>query len=64
MSKHLQRKWKAAWRDDYLKWIGGFANDDGGAPVSAAHAARWLEGIAGVIRHVCPTKGGRWEVLK
>lgn len=23
-------EWKESWRDDYLKWIGGFANADGG----------------------------------
>lgn len=30
MSEHQQREWKAAWRDEYLKWICGFTNAEGG----------------------------------
>ncbi|APC16590.1 hypothetical protein BLL42_12940 [Pseudomonas frederiksbergensis] len=29
MSEHQQREWKAVWRDEYLKWICGFANAKG-----------------------------------
>lgn len=26
MSESQNREWKASWRDEYLKWICGFAN--------------------------------------
>ena len=28
--EHQHIEWKESWRDDYLKWISGFANADGG----------------------------------
>ena len=62
MSEHQQREWKAAWRDEYLKWICGFANAEGGvleigrsddgAPVGVADAARLLEEIPNKVRDV------------
>jgi predicted HTH transcriptional regulator len=30
MSESQHREWKASWRDEYLKWICGFANAEGG----------------------------------
>jgi predicted HTH transcriptional regulator len=30
MSEDQNTEWKASWRDDYLKWICGFANAQGG----------------------------------
>ena len=30
-SQHIE--WKPCWRDEYLKWICGFANADGAAPL-------------------------------
>ena len=30
MSENQQVEWKESWRDEYLKWICGFANADGG----------------------------------
>jgi len=62
MSEHQQREWKAAWRDEYLKWICGFANAEGGvleigrsddgAPVGVADAARLLEEIPNKVHDV------------
>uniref|UniRef100_UPI003F9B6C34 AlbA family DNA-binding domain-containing protein n=1 Tax=Pseudomonas sp. TaxID=306 RepID=UPI003F9B6C34 len=62
MSEHQQREWKATWRDDYLKWICGFANAEGGVleigrsdsgnPVGLADAARLLEDIPNKVRDV------------
>jgi len=62
MSEHQRREWKAAWRDEYLKWICGFANaEDGvleighsyaGEPVGVAYAARLLEQIPNKVRDV------------
>lgn len=31
--EHQHVEWKESWRDDYLKWICGFANADGGTLV-------------------------------
>ena len=30
MKENQHIEWKASWRDEYLKWISGFANADGG----------------------------------
>jgi hypothetical protein len=30
MTEDQNTEWKASWRDDYLKWICGFANAQGG----------------------------------
>jgi ATP-dependent DNA helicase RecG len=30
MKESQQVEWKSSWRDDYLRWICGFANADGG----------------------------------
>ncbi|MDR6711269.1 ATP-dependent DNA helicase RecG [Pseudomonas hunanensis] len=62
MSEHQQREWKAAWRDEYLKWICGFANaesgvleigrSDAGESVGVADATRLLEEIPNKVRDV------------
>jgi ATP-dependent DNA helicase RecG len=31
--EHQHVEWKESWRDEYLKWICGFANADGGVLV-------------------------------
>lgn len=34
MKKETQRiEWKESWRDEYVKWLCGFANADGGVLV-------------------------------
>ena len=33
MKEHQQVEWKESWRDEYLKWLCGFANADGGVLV-------------------------------
>ncbi len=55
-------EWKESWRDEYLKWIAGFANaeggiltigrNDAGTPVGAPHARRLLEELPNKIRDV------------
>ena len=30
MREHQQIEWKESWRDEYLRWICGFANAEGG----------------------------------
>ena len=32
-TEHQQVEWKETWRDEYLKWISGFANSEGGVLV-------------------------------
>ncbi len=31
MKENQNIEWKESWRDEYLKWICGFANADGGS---------------------------------
>ncbi len=64
-------EWKMSWRDEYLKWICGFANAPGGVLEIGRNDRREVLGVnldrlraAGVIRHVGATKAGRWEMLK
>ncbi|HEY5523030.1 MAG TPA: ATP-binding protein [Desulfuromonadaceae bacterium] len=33
MKEHQHIEWKETWRDEYLKWICGFANAEGGVLV-------------------------------
>lgn len=60
MSVYQQREWKAVWHDEYLEWICGFANAEGGVleigrsdagePVGAADAVCRLELIPNKVR--------------
>ena len=55
-------EWKASWRDEYLKWISGFANADGGmlvigrnddgVIVGVPDARKLLEDIPNTVRDV------------
>ena len=69
MKEHQHIEWKESWRDDYLKWISGFANADGGVLVigrnnkgvatGLPNAAKLLEGIP---NKVCDILGIMVEV--
>lgn len=60
MKESQHTEWKSSWRDEYLKWICGFANaeggvlvigrDDRGKVVAVADAARLLEEIPNKVR--------------
>ena len=62
MSEDQHIEYKESWRDEYLKWICGFANaqggvleigkDDGGAVVGVADPANLLEVLPNKIRDV------------
>jgi len=62
MKEHQNVEWKQSWRDEYLRWICGFANADGGVLeigrndagtiVGVADAARLLEEIPNKVRDV------------
>jgi hypothetical protein len=55
MQENQHTEWKESWRDDYLRWVCGFANAEGGTlvigrndrgqAVGVANAARLLEDI-------------------
>lgn len=34
MSENQQTEWKESWRDEYLRWVCGFANAEGGVLVN------------------------------
>ena len=60
MKEQQTIEWKQSWRDDYLRWICGFANADGGVleigkndrgeVVGVTNAARLLEDIPNKVR--------------
>ena len=60
--EHQQIEWKESWRDEYLKWICGFANAEGGVlvigrndrgePVGVRDAKKLLEDIPNKVRDV------------
>jgi len=60
MPENQNKEWKESWRDEYLKWICGFANanggvivigkDDSGNVVGLANAKRLLEDIPNKVK--------------
>ncbi len=62
MKEHQRVEWKESWRDEYLKWICGFANADGGVLVvgrddkgklvGVTNARKLLEDLPNKIRDV------------
>jgi ATP-dependent DNA helicase RecG len=62
MKENQSIEWKQSWRDEYLKWVCGFANAQGGTleigkndlgeVVGVPHAARLLEDIPNKVRDI------------
>ncbi len=62
MKENQQSEWKESWRDEYLRWICGFANAEGGVlvigrndagqPVGVPDAAKLLQDIPNKVRDV------------
>lgn len=62
MSEHQHVEWKESWRDEFLKWISGFANAEGGTlvigrnddgvAVGVPDASKLLEDLPNKIRDV------------
>jgi ATP-dependent DNA helicase RecG len=62
MKEHQNVEWKESWRDEYLRWICGFANAEGGvlvigrndkgAVVGVADAGKLLQDLPNKIRDV------------
>ncbi len=60
MTEHQHIEWKSSWRDEYLKWICGFANaqggrlvigkDDAGQVVGVPNARKLLEDLPNRVR--------------
>ncbi|MEX1027924.1 MAG: ATP-binding protein, partial [Candidatus Paceibacterota bacterium] len=60
MSENQRAEWKESWRDEYLKWVCGFANAQGGVleigrndqgqAVGAAGAAKLMEDLPNKMR--------------
>lgn len=62
MNEQQNIEWKESWRDEYLRWVCGFANaeggtliigkDDRGRVVGVANAAKLLVDLPNKIRDV------------
>lgn len=62
MNENQNIEWKSTWRDEYLKWICGFANanggkleigkDDTGTVIGISDAQKLLEDLPNKIRDV------------
>jgi len=60
MTEHQNLEWKESWRDEYLRWICGFANAQGGTlvigkndrgeNVGVKQTQRWLQEIPNKVR--------------
>ena len=70
MKESQTTEWKESWLDEYLKWLCGFANAEGGVlvvgrndkgvPVGVANAKKLLEDLPNKIRDgVLPSRGDR-----
>src|SRR5262249_37299562 len=46
MKEGHQVEWKSSWRDEYLRWIGGFANAEGGMLVIGRNDKGVAVGVA------------------
>ena len=63
-------EWKTSWRDEYLKWICGFANTHGGTliigrndqgqAVGVADAAKLLEDLPNKVRDALHYRSGQF----
>ena len=62
MKESQNIEWKEAWRDEYLKWICGFANaqggriyigtDDGGRVIGVPDSRKLMEDIPNKVRDI------------
>jgi ATP-dependent DNA helicase RecG len=62
MKEHQHTEWKETWRDEYLRWICGFANAEGGTlhigrndkgvVVGVSNAAKLLQDIPNKVRDI------------
>ena len=50
MKEHQHIEWKEIWRDEYLKWISGFANAEGGVLVIGRNDKGMVVGVTDAKR--------------
>ena len=50
MTEHQNIEWKSSWRDEYLKWICGFANANGGKLEIRKNDKDNIVGISGTAK--------------
>ena len=50
LSESQNLEWKSSWRDEYLKWICGFANAHGGVPVIGKNDRGEIVGVKDPLR--------------
>jgi len=48
MTEHQNIEYKQSWRDEYLKWVSGFANAEGGVLVIGKDDSGRIVGVQGV----------------
>ena len=73
MKEHQHTEWKESWRDEYLRWICGFANADGGllvigrndkgVVVGVPNAKKLLEDLPNKVRDK-PRRSGRGRIAR
>ena len=58
MKESQHTEWKQNWRDEYLRWICGFANAEGGVLVIGRNDDGVAVGVkdAEKLLEVCPTR--------
>jgi len=60
MSENQHTEWKESWRDEYLRWISGFANAEGGVLVIGRDDQGRVVGLAdaaGSVKRTRPVAG-------
>ena len=50
MQESQHTEWKESWRDDYLRWVCGFANAEGGTLVIGRNDRGQAVGVANAAR--------------
>jgi len=68
MSENQNIEWKESWRDEYLKWICGFANANGGKLIIGVtnERTRDLEILVeiGVFEKIGEKKGTKHKLIR
>ena len=68
MSENQNIEWKKSWRDEYLKWICGFANANGGKLIIGVNdeGTRDLEILVeiGVFEKIGEKKGRKYKLIR
>ena len=68
ISENQNIEWKESWRDEYLKWICGFANANGGKLIIGVNdeGTRDLEILVeiGVFEKIGEKKGRKYKLIR